>query len=44
MFASISHVNLPFLLLLTGIASAGIAWHGWVAGTRPRTPKVALAT
>jgi hypothetical protein len=44
MFASISHVNLPFLLLLTGIASAGIAWHGWVAGARPRTPKVALAT
>lgn len=44
MFASISHVNLPFLLVLTGIASAGIAWHGWVAGARPGTPKVALAT
>jgi hypothetical protein len=44
MFASISYVNLPFLLFLTGIASAGIAWHGWVAGARPGTPKVALAT
>ena len=44
MFGSVSDLNLPFLLLLTGIASAGIAWHGWVAGARPRTPKVALAT
>ena len=41
-FASISHVNLPFLLLLTGIASVGIAWHGWVAGARPRSPQAAL--
>ena len=44
MFASISQVNLPFLLLLTGIASVGIAWHGWVAGARPGTTKAALAT
>jgi len=43
MFASVSYVNLPFLLLLTGIASAGIVWHGWVAGARPGTPKAALA-
>ena len=43
LFASLSDVNLPFLLILTGIASIGIAWHGWVAGARPRTPKVALA-
>jgi hypothetical protein len=43
MFAKVSYVNLPFVLLLTGIASAGIAWHGWVAGARPRTPKSALA-
>jgi hypothetical protein len=43
MFASVSQVNLPFLLLLTGIASVGIAWHGWVAGARPVTPKAALA-
>jgi hypothetical protein len=42
MFASVSYVNLPFLLLVTGIASAGIAWHGWVAGMRPGTPKAAL--
>ena len=43
MFASVSYINLPFLLLLTGIASVGIAWHGWVAGARPVTPKAALA-
>ena len=42
-FASVSDVNLPFLLILTGIASVGIAWHGWVAGARPRAPKTALA-
>jgi len=42
MFASVSYVNLPFLLLLTGIASVGIAWHGWVAGARPIAPKAAL--
>lgn len=42
-FASVSYVNLPFLLMLTGIASAGIAWHGWVAGARPRTPKAVFA-
>jgi len=41
MFASVSHVNLPFLLTLTGIASLGIAWHGWVAGARPSVPKAA---
>ena len=42
-FASVSYLNLPFLLLLTGIASVGIAWHGWVAGARPAIPKAALA-
>lgn len=42
-FASISSVNLPFLLFLTGIVSVGIAWYGWVSGARPGTPKVALA-
>jgi hypothetical protein len=42
MFASVSTVNLPFLLFLTGIVSIGIAWHGWVSGARPGTPKVAL--
>jgi len=42
-FASVSYLNLPFLLLLTGIASIGIAWHGWVAGARPGMPKAALA-
>lgn len=43
MFGSVSDVNLPFLLILTGIASVGIAWHGWVAGARPRAPNAALA-
>ena len=42
-FASVSYVNLPFLLILTAIASVGIAWHGWVAGARPGAPKKALA-
>ena len=41
-FAKLSDVNLPFLLALTGIASVGIAWHGWVAGARQRAPKAAL--
>ncbi len=43
MFASVSYANLPLLLIVTGTASMGIAWHGWVAGARPRTPKIALA-
>jgi hypothetical protein len=42
-FGSVSNLNLPFLLLLTGIASVGIAWHGWIAGARPGAPKTALA-
>jgi hypothetical protein len=40
-FASISYVNLPFLLVVTGIISLGIAWHGWVAGARPVAPRAA---
>jgi len=40
-FASVSAVNLPFLLMLTGIVSLGIAWHGWVAGARPSQPRIA---
>ena len=43
MFAGVSDMNLPFLLVLTGIISVGIAWHGWVAGARPGTPKAVLA-
>ena len=43
MFASVSYVNLPFLLTLTGIVSVGIAWRGWVAGARPRAAKAAVA-
>lgn len=42
-FASVSQLNLQLLLLLTGIASAGIAWHGWIAGGRSKTPNAALA-
>ena len=41
-FARVADANLPFLLLLTGIASLGIAWHGWVAGARPIVPKAAV--
>lgn len=41
MFGSLSLVNLPFLLLITGIVSVGIAWHGWVAGARPAPPRAA---
>lgn len=37
-FASVADANLPLLLSLTGIASIGIAWHGWVAGARPAAP------
>ena len=43
MFARVSDLNLPVLLTLTGIASVGIAWHGWIAGERPRAPDGALA-
>jgi len=42
MFGSVSNVSLPFLLLLTGIASIAIAWHGWTAGARTVTSKAAL--
>lgn len=42
-FASVAQINLPLLLVLTGIASVGIAWHGWVAGARPTRPSAAVA-
>lgn len=42
-FATVSTWNLLVLLVLTGLASVGIAWHGWVSGARPGTPKAALA-
>ena len=41
-FAGVSTVNLPVLLVLTGLVSVAIAWHGWVSGARPRTPGVAV--
>jgi hypothetical protein len=43
-FASVAAVNLPFLLVVTAIVSVGIAWHGWVAGARPRAPTAVAAT
>jgi hypothetical protein len=43
LFASVGNVSLPFLLLITGIVSAGIAWHGWVSGARPSAPSAAAA-
>lgn len=42
-FSSVSQINLPFLLVMTGIVSLGIAWHGWVVGARPRTPEAGAA-
>ena len=42
-FASIGDLNLPILLTVTGIVALGIAWHGWAAGARPRTPQMAMA-
>lgn len=41
-FGSVSSVSLPLLLLITGIASLGIALHGWVAGARPAAPRTAV--
>ncbi len=35
MFAALSRVNLPMLLVLTAILGVAIAWHGWRAGARP---------
>lgn len=43
MFASFSALNLPFLLVVTALASVGIAWHGWLAGARPAAPRAAIA-
>lgn len=43
MFGRVSTISLPFLLTLTGIVALGIAWHGWVAGARPRAPQAAVA-
>ena len=42
-FASVSDMNLTILLVLTGIVSLGIAWHGWVSGARPGPPRAAVA-
>ncbi|WP_395613956.1 hypothetical protein [Allosphingosinicella sp.] len=42
-FASVSNMNLPVLLALTGIVGLGIAWRGWVSGARPGPPRGALA-
>jgi len=39
MFATVSQINLTFLLVITVIVSLGIAWHGWVAGARPSAPR-----
>ncbi|MEO7814362.1 MAG: hypothetical protein ABIR87_02850 [Sphingomicrobium sp.] len=38
-FASVSTLNLPVLLVTTAIISVGIAWYGWVAGARPQMPQ-----
>lgn len=41
LFGSVSTLNLPLLLTMTGLASLGVAWHGWVAGARPMPAKAA---
>ena len=41
-FAGIAALNLPFLLTMTAVVSVGIAWHGWVSGTRPTAPTAAV--
>ena len=41
MFAGVGSISLSLLLVLTTIISLGIAWHGWVAGARPRAPMAA---
>jgi len=38
-FGSLSQVNLPILLALTGLAGLGVAWHRWASGARPVAPK-----
>jgi hypothetical protein len=38
-FGSFGALNLPFVIVVTAIVSLGIAWHGWVAGARPATPR-----
>lgn len=43
-FASVSNVDLPFLLVLTGIVSFGVVWHGWLVGTRARAPMTVAQT
>lgn len=43
-FASVSFLNLPLLLLATAIVSVFVAWHGWVAGARPKALGSAVAT
>lgn len=42
-FGSVSNINLPFLLVTTGIVSLGLAWHGWVAGARPKLSTATVA-
>lgn len=42
-FASVAAANLLFLLVVTAIASIGIAWHGWIAGARPHAPAAVAA-
>jgi hypothetical protein len=36
-FASVSDLNVPLLLLATALVSVLLTWHGWVAGARPHS-------
>jgi hypothetical protein len=41
-FASVSRIPLPLLLVGTGLTAIAIAWHGWIAGSRPKRPAAPL--
>lgn len=41
-FASVAKLDLLFFLVLTGMASIIISWHGWVAGSRPKVDNEAV--
>jgi hypothetical protein len=44
MFGSVSQINLPLMLILSGAAGLAIAWHGWLTGARRVAPGTAPAT
>jgi hypothetical protein len=41
-FASVAKIDLSLFLVLTGIVSVAISWHGWVTGSRPKVDHQAV--